>query len=129
MTKNTVSIALDRESLARFSRLLGNRPQATGVHCGDDDGDIDGVANRNDHAAAGRSVELGEDDACERDDAVGRHGGKALQQLPPGAQRVGLLDPVAEIRRGGKAEDDAPAAGGQRDVQAQAAGGIPRIGA
>ena len=44
MTKNTVSIALDRESLARFSRLLGNRPQATGVHCGDDDGDIDGVA-------------------------------------------------------------------------------------
>lgn len=43
MTKNTVSIALDPESLARFSRLLGNRPLATGVHCGDDDGDVDGV--------------------------------------------------------------------------------------
>ena len=42
MTKNTVSIALDRESLARFARLLGNHPSATGVHCGDDDGDVDG---------------------------------------------------------------------------------------
>ena len=41
MTKNTVSIALDRESLARFARLLGNRNLATGVHCGDD-GDVDG---------------------------------------------------------------------------------------
>ncbi len=40
MTKNTVSIALDRESLAR---LLGNRSLATGAHCGDDDGDVDGV--------------------------------------------------------------------------------------
>ena len=39
MTKNTVSIELDRESLAR---LLGNHPVATGVHCGDDDGDVDG---------------------------------------------------------------------------------------
>lgn len=39
MTKNTVSIELDRESLAR---LLGNYPVATGVHCGDDDGDVDG---------------------------------------------------------------------------------------
>lgn len=37
--KNTVSIALDRESLAL---LLGNRPAPTGVHCGDDDGDVDG---------------------------------------------------------------------------------------
>ena len=44
MTENTVSIALDRESLARFARLLGNRPLATGAHCGDDDGDVDGVA-------------------------------------------------------------------------------------
>ena len=43
MQKNTVSIALDRESLARFARLLGNRPSATGAHCGDDDGDVDGV--------------------------------------------------------------------------------------
>ena len=39
MTKNTVSIELDRESLAR---LLGNVPVATGVHCGDDGGDVDG---------------------------------------------------------------------------------------
>ena len=44
MTKNTVSIALDRESLARFARLLGNRNLATGAHCGDDDGDVDGTA-------------------------------------------------------------------------------------
>ena len=36
MTKNTVSIALDPETLAT---LLGNRPLATGVHCGDDGGD------------------------------------------------------------------------------------------
>ena len=39
MTKNTVSIALDPESLAR---LLGNSPLATGAHCGDDD--VDGVS-------------------------------------------------------------------------------------
>jgi hypothetical protein len=39
MTKNTVSIELDRETLAR---LLGNHPVATGVHCGDDGGDVDG---------------------------------------------------------------------------------------
>jgi hypothetical protein len=39
--KNTVSIALDQESLARFASLLGNRSLATGVHCGDD-GDVDG---------------------------------------------------------------------------------------
>ena len=37
MTKNTVSIALDQESLARFANLN----LATGVHCGDD-GDVDG---------------------------------------------------------------------------------------
>ena len=37
--KNTVSISLDRESVAR---LLGNRNLATGAHCGDD-GDVDGV--------------------------------------------------------------------------------------
>jgi len=43
MTKNTVSITLDRESLARFARLLGDRSLATGVHCGDDDGGVDGV--------------------------------------------------------------------------------------
>lgn len=43
MTKNTVSLALDRESLARFSRLLGNH-SVTGAHCGDDDGDVDGFA-------------------------------------------------------------------------------------
>jgi len=42
MTKNTVSISLDRESQARFARLLGNGPSATGAHCGDDGGDIDG---------------------------------------------------------------------------------------
>ena len=42
MQKNTVSIALDRESLARFALLLGNGPLATGAHCGDD-GDVDGV--------------------------------------------------------------------------------------
>ncbi|HKP81372.1 MAG TPA: hypothetical protein VJT69_05115 [Pyrinomonadaceae bacterium] len=42
MTKNTVSIALDRDSLARFARLMGNSNLATGVHCGDDDGDVDG---------------------------------------------------------------------------------------
>jgi hypothetical protein len=38
MTKNTVSISLDQESLARFASLLGS---ATGAHCGDD-GDVDG---------------------------------------------------------------------------------------
>lgn len=44
MPKNTVSISLDRESLARFAQLLGDRSLATGAHCGDDDGDVDGVA-------------------------------------------------------------------------------------
>jgi hypothetical protein len=43
MTKNTVSITLDSESLARFAHMLGNHPSASGVHCGDD-GDLDGVA-------------------------------------------------------------------------------------
>jgi len=42
MTKNTVSIALDQESLAQLALLLGHHPAATGVHCGEDDGDIDG---------------------------------------------------------------------------------------
>ena len=42
MQKNTVSIAMDRESLERLARLFSNRPLATGVHCGDDDGDVDG---------------------------------------------------------------------------------------
>lgn len=46
MTKNTVSIALDRESLARIAHLLGNGPLVTGAHCGDDDGDVDGVHGR-----------------------------------------------------------------------------------
>lgn len=44
MTRNRVSLALDREALARFERLLGSRPIATGAHCGDDDGD-DGVTS------------------------------------------------------------------------------------
>lgn len=44
MQKNTVSIELDRESQARLARLLGNRPSATGAHCGDDD--VDGVSDR-----------------------------------------------------------------------------------
>ena len=42
MTKNTVSIELDREFMVRLAQLLGNHPVATGVHCGDDDGDVDG---------------------------------------------------------------------------------------
>ena len=42
MNKNTVSIELDRESMARFTHLLGAHPVASGVHCGDDDGDVDG---------------------------------------------------------------------------------------
>lgn len=43
MTKNTVSITLDPESLSRLAHLLGNHSLATGAHCGDDDGDVDGV--------------------------------------------------------------------------------------
>ena len=42
MEKKTVSIALDGGSLDRFVRLFGSRPLATGAHCGDDDGDVDG---------------------------------------------------------------------------------------
>ena len=43
MTKNTVSIEFDKESLTHFAHLLGNHSLASGVHCGDEDGDIDGV--------------------------------------------------------------------------------------
>ncbi|HEV7474173.1 MAG TPA: hypothetical protein VGN90_08990 [Pyrinomonadaceae bacterium] len=43
MKKNTVAIAFDGESLARFAQMLGTRSFASGVHCGDDDGDVDGV--------------------------------------------------------------------------------------
>jgi len=42
MAKNTVSIELDRETLTQFTQLLGIHPVATGVHCGDDEGDVDG---------------------------------------------------------------------------------------
>lgn len=42
MTKNTVSIEFDNDSLTRFAHLLGNHSAATGVHCGDEDGDLDG---------------------------------------------------------------------------------------
>lgn len=52
MQKNMVSIALDRESLARFASLLGNHPLATGVHCSGDDEDEDGVSDRFCGAAA-----------------------------------------------------------------------------
>ncbi|HJP93679.1 MAG TPA: hypothetical protein VJ875_17095 [Pyrinomonadaceae bacterium] len=57
MTKNTVSISLDRESLRRFSRLLGNRSLASGVHCGDDDGDVDGFCG-----TAALGAHCGDDD-------------------------------------------------------------------
>lgn len=59
MKKNTVSIALDRESLARFARLLGNRSLATGAHCGDDDGDVDGVISS---GAVALGAHCGDDD-------------------------------------------------------------------
>ena len=61
MQKNTVSIALDRESLARFARLLGNRPSATGAHCGDDDGDVDGVSR----GAVASGAHCGDDDGVD----------------------------------------------------------------
>jgi hypothetical protein len=61
MQKNTVSLALDRESLARFTRLLGNRPSATGAHCGDDDGDADGVSDRL-RGAVASGAHCGDDD-------------------------------------------------------------------
>lgn len=46
MRENTVSIALDGESQARFARLLGNHPLVTGAHCSGDDEDADGVPDR-----------------------------------------------------------------------------------
>jgi hypothetical protein len=58
MTKNTVSIAFDRESLARFARLLGNHSSVTGAHCGDDDGDVDGVFS----GGVALGVHCGDDD-------------------------------------------------------------------
>jgi len=61
MTKNTVSIALDRESLARFARLLGNRPLTTGAHCGDDGGDLD-VVNGRFCGAVALGAHCGDDD-------------------------------------------------------------------
>jgi hypothetical protein len=61
MTKNTVSIALDRESLARFARLLGNCPSVTGAHCGDDDGDVDGVNGRS-RGTVALGVHCGDED-------------------------------------------------------------------
>ena len=60
MTKKTVSMALDGESLARFARLLGTRPFATGVHCGDDDDGVDGVCGT---VASG--VHCGDDDGTD----------------------------------------------------------------
>jgi hypothetical protein len=64
MQKNTVSIALDRESLARFARLLGNRPSATGAHCGDDGGDVDGASDRFCGAVAS-GAHCGDDDGVD----------------------------------------------------------------
>jgi hypothetical protein len=61
MTKDTVSIALDRESLARIARLLGNRPSATGAHCGDDGGDVDGVSFRGTIALGAHCGDDGDD--------------------------------------------------------------------
>ena len=58
MKKNTVSIALDRESLARFARMLGNHSSVTGAHCGDDDGDVDGIFS----ASLATGVHCGDDD-------------------------------------------------------------------
>ena len=44
MSRNSVSIAFDHESLANFFELLGSRPAPAGAHCGDDDGDdTDGI--------------------------------------------------------------------------------------
>ena len=54
--KNTVSIALNGESLARFARLLGNT-SVTGAHCGDDDGDVDGFCG-----TAALGAHCGDDD-------------------------------------------------------------------
>jgi hypothetical protein len=57
MTKNTVSLALDRESLARLASLLGHHPVASGVHCGEDDGDVDGIS----HGSIASGVHCGDD--------------------------------------------------------------------
>ncbi len=59
MQKNTVSIALDRESLERFTRLLGN-PSPAGAHCGDDDGDVDGFLG-----AVASGAHCGDDDGVD----------------------------------------------------------------
>ena len=59
MTKNTVSLALNRESLTRLSYLLGKHPVATGVHCGDDDDDVDGICRT---GAIALGVHCGDDD-------------------------------------------------------------------
>ena len=56
MQKNTVSISLDRESLEQLAHVFGNRPLATGVHCGDDDGDVDGFCG-----AVASGVHCGDD--------------------------------------------------------------------
>lgn len=56
MQKNTVSISLDRESLERLAHLFSNRPLVTGVHCGDDDGDVDGFCG-----AVASGVHCGDD--------------------------------------------------------------------
>ncbi|HXD34946.1 MAG TPA: hypothetical protein VN643_27750 [Pyrinomonadaceae bacterium] len=60
MTKNTVSIAWDGDSMARFARLLGTRPSAIGVHCGDEDGDADGV-----FGTVASGVHCGDDDGAD----------------------------------------------------------------
>jgi hypothetical protein len=61
MKKNTVSIAFDPEALTRFARLLGNRSLASGAHCGDDDGDVDGVTC----GAIASGVHCGDDDGVD----------------------------------------------------------------
>ena len=59
--KNTVAIELDPESLARFGRLLGNHSLATGAHCGDDEGDVDGVFG----GAVASGAHCGDDDGVD----------------------------------------------------------------
>jgi len=58
--KKTVSIELDRESLARFERLLGSHSLVTGAHCGDDDG-VDGVFG----GAVASGAHCGDDDGVD----------------------------------------------------------------
>lgn len=66
MQKNTVSIALDGESQARFARLLGNYPLVTGAHCThDDDEDVDGVRGSFPGAVASGAHCSGDDDVDE----------------------------------------------------------------